>query len=131
MVTTISMVISIEQNLWNTKKKKKKMNTMINFDKLRRENTQEHNPRWLQIKDYPYRIILVKCFGTGRANLLLNLQDSFSTACSPKSFPRRTVFRWTVSRRTVPWADNYPNKQFREWNFPKQLFRWITFFWLI
>ena len=33
---------------------------MINFDKVKGENTHEHNPHWLQIPDYPYRILIAE-----------------------------------------------------------------------
>ena len=32
---------------------------MINFDKYTNENKTEHNPKWLYIPDYPYRILIV------------------------------------------------------------------------
>ena len=32
----------VRQNFWNTQKQK--INIMINFDEITRENTEEHNP---------------------------------------------------------------------------------------
>ena len=31
----------------------KKNTNMINFDDITNENMKKHNPRWLQISDYP------------------------------------------------------------------------------
>ena len=30
---------------------------MINVDHVMGENIEEHNPNWLQIPDYPYKIV--------------------------------------------------------------------------
>ena len=38
---------------------KKKLNVMIYFDKVKAENTQEHNPQCLQIPAHPYRILIL------------------------------------------------------------------------
>lgn len=32
---------------------------MINFENVTGGNTQEHNPRWLQIPDHPYSILII------------------------------------------------------------------------
>ena len=32
---------------------------MINFDDYTNENKIEHNPKWLHIPDYPYRIVII------------------------------------------------------------------------
>ena len=48
------MVMSPKYNLWSIKKK---LNIMINFDKVTGANTHEYNPHRPQIPDYPYRIL--------------------------------------------------------------------------
>ena len=32
---------------------------MFNFDYITKEDTEEHNPNWLQIPDHPYRILII------------------------------------------------------------------------
>ena len=49
------------------------MNIMINCYKVIGENTQEHNPYWLQIPDHSYKILIVGSFGSGKTIALLNL----------------------------------------------------------
>ena len=34
------------------------MKIMINFDDIAGENTQQHNPHWLQIPNHRYRILI-------------------------------------------------------------------------
>ena len=42
---------------------------MINFDDVKKEETEEHNPNWTQIPDHPYRILIIR----GKTNSLFNL----------------------------------------------------------
>ena len=46
---------------------------MINFDNYTNENKTELNPKWPYIPDYPYRILIVGGFGSGKTNALLDL----------------------------------------------------------
>ena len=39
--------------------KNEKLNIMINFDNITKENRQEHDPYWQQIPDLQCRIIIV------------------------------------------------------------------------
>ena len=45
---------------------------MINFDVIRKE-TKEHTPNWPQIPDHPYRILIIRCSGSGKTNSLFNI----------------------------------------------------------
>ena len=49
---------------------------MINFDNYANENTTEHNSKQPYIPDYPYRILIIGGFGSGKTNALLNLINS-------------------------------------------------------
>ena len=49
---------------------------MINFDNYTNENKTEHNPKWPQIPDHPYRILTVSGSGSGKTNALLNSINS-------------------------------------------------------
>ena len=46
---------------------------MTNFDDYTNENIIEHNLKWPDIPDHPYRILIVGGSGSGKTNALLNL----------------------------------------------------------
>ena len=46
---------------------------MINFDDYTNENKTEHNSKWTNIPDHPYRILIIRGSGSGKTNALLNL----------------------------------------------------------
>ena len=43
---------------------------MINFDDVTRENIKEHNAKWPQIFDHPYRILIIGGSRSGKINAL-------------------------------------------------------------
>ena len=45
---------------------------MFNFDYIKKE-MKEHNPKWPDIPDHPYRILMIGGSGSGKTNALLNL----------------------------------------------------------
>ena len=46
---------------------------MSNFDDYTNENKIEHNSKWPNIPDHPYRILITGGSGSGKTNALLNL----------------------------------------------------------
>ena len=46
---------------------------MINFDDYTNENKTEHNSKWTNIPDHPYRILIIRGSGSRKTNALLNL----------------------------------------------------------
>ena len=46
---------------------------MFNFDYITKENIKEHNPKWPEISDHPYRILLTEGSRSGKTNAFLNL----------------------------------------------------------
>ena len=46
---------------------------MINLDNIINENNEEHNKKWPDIPDHPYRILIIGGSGSGKTNTLLNL----------------------------------------------------------
>ena len=46
---------------------------MFNFDYVTKEDIKEHNPKWLEILDHPYRILIFGGSGSRKTNALLNL----------------------------------------------------------
>ena len=49
---------------------------MINFDNYVNENKSEHNRNWPYIPDYPYRILIIGSWRSGKTNVLLNLIEN-------------------------------------------------------
>ena len=46
---------------------------MFNFDYITKEDIKEHNPKWPEIADHPYRILIIGDPGSGKTNVLLNM----------------------------------------------------------
>ena len=46
---------------------------MINLDSITNENNKQHSEKWPYIPDHPYRILIIRVFGSGKTNTLLNL----------------------------------------------------------
>ena len=46
---------------------------LVNFDDYNNKNKTEHNSKWSQISDHPYRILIIGGSGSGKTNALLNL----------------------------------------------------------
>ena len=46
---------------------------MFNFNYISKENIKEHNPKWQEIPDHSYRILIIGGCGSGKTNALLNL----------------------------------------------------------
>ena len=52
---------------------------MFNLDDITNEHSEEHNLKWPNIPDHPYRMLIIRGSGSGKTNALLNLikeQDS-------------------------------------------------------
>ena len=46
---------------------------MINFDDSSNENKTQDNQKWPYIPDHPYKTLILRGSGSGKANALLNL----------------------------------------------------------
>ena len=44
---------------------------MINFDVVRKKETKEHNANWSEISYYPYRMLIIRGYGSGKTNYYL------------------------------------------------------------
>ena len=50
---------------------------MFNFDCITQEDTKDYNPKWPEIPDHPYRILIIggsSC--SGKTNTLFNLVNN-------------------------------------------------------
>ena len=50
-----------------------KIENMKNLDWMTKENIREHNPKWQEIANHLYQILIIGGSGSGKANALLNL----------------------------------------------------------
>ena len=48
---------------------------MINFDNYVNENKTEHNEKWPDTPDHPYRVLIIGGPGSGKRNALMNLTN--------------------------------------------------------
>ena len=46
---------------------------MINLDDITDENNKEHNEKWSDIPDHPYRVLITGGSRSGKTNALLSL----------------------------------------------------------
>ena len=46
---------------------------MFKFDCITKEDIKEHNPKWSEIPDHPFRILIIGVSGSGKTNALLDL----------------------------------------------------------
>ena len=49
---------------------------MFNFDYIAKEDIKEDNPKWSEMLDHPYRILIIGGPGSGKTNAFLNLIDN-------------------------------------------------------
>ena len=46
---------------------------MFNFDYIIKQRTKEHNPKWQEISNHPYQMLVIGGSGSRKTNVLLNL----------------------------------------------------------
>ena len=46
---------------------------MFNFDYITKEDIKEHNPKWPEIPNHPYRMLIIGGSRSGKTSALLNL----------------------------------------------------------
>ena len=46
---------------------------MFKSDCITKEDIKEHNPKWSEIPDHPFRILIIGVSGSGKTNALLTL----------------------------------------------------------
>ena len=49
---------------------------MCNFDYVTNEDIKENNPKWTEILDYPYWVLIIGGSGSRKTNALLNLRNT-------------------------------------------------------
>ena len=85
---------------------------MINFDYYANENKTEHNKQWLYIPDYPYRILIIGGFGSGKTNALLNLIENQPDIDKIYLYAKdlyEAKYQYLINIREKVGLDNYDN----------------------
>ena len=49
---------------------------MFNFDYVTNKDIKDNNPKWTEILDYPYRVLIIGISGSRKTNALLNLRNT-------------------------------------------------------
>ena len=93
---------------------------MINFHDYTNENKTEHNLKWPYIPDYPYRILIVGGFRSGKTNPLLNLinnqPDTDKTYLYTK-VPYEVKYQYLINKREKVGIDHFKDpKAFTEYS---------------
>ena len=73
---------------------------MFNFDYITKEDIKEHNPNWLEIPDYAYKILITGGFRSGKTNALLNIinneLDIDKTYLYARN-PYEPIYQWLIN----------------------------------
>ena len=83
---------------------------MINFDDYTNENKTEHNLKWSYIPDHPYRILIIRGSGSGKANALLNLIDNQTDIDKIYLYakdPYETKYQYLIKKREKVGLDHF------------------------
>ena len=75
---------------------------MINIDNITKENIIEHNPNWSQIRDHPYRLLIIGVSGSGKMNplfILRNLQPDIDEIYLYAKDPYETKYQFLTNKR--------------------------------
>ena len=93
---------------------------MINFDDYTNENKTKHNPKLPYILDYPYRIIIIGGFGSGKTNTLLNLinnQSDIDKIYLYAKDPYKAKYQYLINKREKADLKHYDDpKAFTEYS---------------
>ena len=93
---------------------------MINFDEYTNENKIEHNLKWPDIPDHPYRILIIGGSGSGQTNALLNLinnQPDIDKIYLYAKDPYEKKYQYFINKREKVGLDDFNDpKAFMEYS---------------
>ena len=75
---------------------------MFNFDYITKEDTKENNPKWPEILDCPYRILIIAGSGSRKTNALLNLTNhdpDIDKICLHDKCPCEAKYQFLINKR--------------------------------
>ena len=87
---------------------------MINFDDYTSENKIEHNSKWPDIPDHPYRILIIDGSGSGKTNALLNLinnQPDIDKICLYAKDPSEAKYQYLINKREKVVLDHFKDRK--------------------
>ena len=82
---------------------------MIHSDNYTNQNKREHNPKWPNIPDHPYRILIAGGSGSLKTNALLNLrnnQQDIDKIYLYAKDPYEEKYRYLISKREKVGLDH-------------------------
>ena len=93
---------------------------MINFDEYANENKIEHNSKWPNIPDHPYKILIIGGSGSGKTNALLNLinnQPDIDKIYLYAKDPYEAKYQYLINKRENVGLYHFDNsKAFMEYS---------------
>ena len=94
---------------------------MINIDNITKENIIEHNPNWSQIRDHPYRLLIIGVSGSGKMSplfILRTLQPDIDEIYLYVKDPYETKYQFLTNKRKFTGLEYFnDSKAFIEyWN---------------
>ena len=93
---------------------------MINFNDYTNENKIKHNPKWPNIPDHPYRILIVGGSGSGKTNALLNLinnQPDIDKIYLYAKNPYEAKYQYLITKQEKVELDHFKDpKAFMEYS---------------
>ena len=93
---------------------------MINFNDYTNENKIKHNPKWPDIPDHPYRILIVGGSGSGKTNALLNLinnQPDIDKIYLYAKNPYEAKYQYLITKQEKVELDHFKDpKAFMEYS---------------
>ena len=75
---------------------------MINFDDYANENKTEHNLKWPYIPEYPYRILIIGSFKSGKNN-----QPDIEKIYLYAKDPYETKYQFLINERERIWLKHF------------------------
>ena len=83
---------------------------MTNFDDYTHENKTEHNSKWPNIPDHPYRILIAGGSGLDKTNVLFNLinnQPDIDKIYMYAKDPYEEKYKYLINKRENVGLNNY------------------------
>ena len=75
---------------------------MFNFNYITKEDMKEHNPKWPEINDHPYRILTIGGSGSGKTNALRSLihhEPDTDKICLYAKHPSEAKYQLLINER--------------------------------
>ena len=93
---------------------------MINFDDYVSEIKTKHSKNWPYTPDHPYRILIIRGFGSGKTNVLLNLienQPSIDKIYLYEKDPSEAKYQYLIKKRAGAGINHFnDSKAFIEYS---------------